>query len=140
MFRWIFAVSIGLILALGLSSCVYFLMLWGGIANTPAIIVLEIVTVICAFLGAIKDVKPPESNAKATMPWNWVPPLVLAAALVFSALWASKYLDALPNGNWDAWSMWNTRAKFLASPTGWRKAVSPALETIHPDYPLMLPA
>ena len=140
MFRWIFAGSIGLILALGLSSCVYFLMLWGGIATTLAVALLEIVVVACAFLGAIKDVKVTESPKGPTVPYDWVLAVVLIAALAFSGLWASKYLDATPNGNWDAWSMWNTRAKFLASPATWRNAVSPALETIHPDYPLLLPA
>src|SRR4051812_43886425 len=103
MFRWIFAGSIGLILALGLSSCVYFLMLWGGISNTAAIAVIEIAVVLCAFLGSVKDTKVAGGGKNATGPWIWVPAAVLAAGLLFTVLWVSKSVDAIPNGNWDAW-------------------------------------
>jgi hypothetical protein len=48
---------------------------------------------------------------------------------------------ALPVGDWDAWAIWNLRAKFLAGPGGnWRYALSPLLSNTHPDYPLLLSA
>lgn len=45
-----------------------------------------------------------------------------------------------PNGNWDAWAIWNLRAKFLASDSGSAaRAWSPALgSTTHPEYPLLV--
>src|SRR6202008_158625 len=50
----------------------------------------------------------------------------------------AKGWDALPQGNWDAWSIWNLRAKFLSMPTlAWR-AYSPLLANTHPEYPLLL--
>jgi hypothetical protein len=51
-----------------------------------------------------------------------------------SAAW-----EANPHGNWDAWSIWNLRAKFLAAGDGlMARAWSPKLNFTHPDYPLLL--
>jgi len=43
-----------------------------------------------------------------------------------------------PHGSWDAWAIWNARARFLfhAFPA-WREAFLPP--AAHPDYPLQLP-
>ncbi len=45
-----------------------------------------------------------------------------------------------PHGDWDAWAIWNLRARFLfrAGPA-WKEAFSPLLTWSHPDYPLLLP-
>jgi hypothetical protein len=45
-----------------------------------------------------------------------------------------------PQGNWDAWAIWNLRAQFLASGPGLAvRAWSPLLGPItHPDYPLLV--
>jgi hypothetical protein len=67
--------------------------------------------------------------------------------------------DRNPQGNWDAWSIWNLRAKFLAAPnvgpndvapndmgsnrasrTPIARAWSPLLTETHPEYPLLLSA
>lgn len=46
-----------------------------------------------------------------------------------------------PHGNWDAWAMWNLRARFLfRGGDHWRDMFSEAFEGRHPDYPLLLPA
>jgi hypothetical protein len=46
-----------------------------------------------------------------------------------------------PHGSWDAWAIWNGRARFLflGLPDLWRQAFSPDLGWSHPDYPLLLP-
>ncbi len=43
-----------------------------------------------------------------------------------------------PHGGWDAWAIWNTKAKFIASDS-WNQLFSPHLAWMHPDYPLLLP-
>lgn len=45
-----------------------------------------------------------------------------------------------PFGNWDAWMMWNMKAKFLASGEQWVQIFSPHFMYCHPDYPLLLPS
>jgi len=52
-----------------------------------------------------------------------------------------EHLRATPHGAWDAWAIWNLRARFLAGPgDAWRAAFDDALAWSHTDYPLLLPA
>lgn len=45
-----------------------------------------------------------------------------------------------PYGNWDAWWMWNLRARFLfEGGPFWERAFSDPLQWSNPDYPLLLP-
>jgi hypothetical protein len=45
-----------------------------------------------------------------------------------------------PHGDWDAWAIWNNRARFIfRSGSNWRDAFSPLINWSHPDYPLLLP-
>jgi hypothetical protein len=70
--------------------------------------------------------------------YGWA--LALAAALALTMTAASFGSIDLPHGDWDAWSIWNLRAKFLADPDSWRNAVSPLAIHSHPDYPLLTSA
>lgn len=46
-----------------------------------------------------------------------------------------------PHGGWDAWGIWNLKARFLfRGASHWQDALSPLLEGSHPDYPWLLPA
>jgi hypothetical protein len=45
-----------------------------------------------------------------------------------------------PHGEWDAWAIWNMRARFLfRAGEFWRDAFSNQLDWSHPDYPLLIP-
>jgi hypothetical protein len=44
---------------------------------------------------------------------------------------------ALKYGGWDAWSIWNFHAKYLASGDQWKNLFNNIID--HPDYPLLLP-
>lgn len=46
---------------------------------------------------------------------------------------------AFPHGGWDAWSIWNARARFLyLGEAEWRTGFCIEAEAGHPDYPLLL--
>jgi hypothetical protein len=61
------------------------------------------------------------------------------AALLAVATFAVKS-TGVPHGDWDAWAIWNLRARFLfRGGDAWHDAFSPALGWSHPDYPLLLP-
>lgn len=67
----------------------------------------------------------------------------LAAMLGAGALCAysafSSLIAANPEGNWDAWAIWNLRARFLAAPDAAAQlAYSARLQGTHPGYPLLL--
>jgi hypothetical protein len=64
--------------------------------------------------------------------------LLLALAMATAAIATSW--DANPQGDWDAWAIWNLRARFLASSGALaQRAWSPVLgASTHAEYPLLL--
>jgi len=65
--------------------------------------------------------------------------MLVALAVTTSAM--ADAWEANPQGNWDAWSIWNLRARFLAAGGALpQRAWSPALSWTHPEYPLLIPA
>jgi len=61
---------------------------------------------------------------------------VLAASLTTTVVLIIK----LPHGDWDAWSIWNLKARYIfRSGADWRNAFSGVLQYSHRDYPLLLP-
>src|SRR5258706_6690485 len=68
-------------------------------------------------------------------PWLMVGVAVtlLIATGAMSAAW-----EANPQGDWDAWAIWNLRAKFLAAGDTPSRAWSAALNSTHPEYPMLV--
>jgi len=66
---------------------------------------------------------------------------VAFAVVAFSALCIFVFYSmAKPHGDWDAWAIWNLRARFLVrAGENWRDAFSHDLSWSHPGYPLLLP-
>jgi hypothetical protein len=72
--------------------------------------------------------------------WMLAGAMVLLLLLDLSVFaWVSA---RTPRGGWDAWAIWNLRARFLyrAGGLAWRDGFTEALAWSHPDYPLLLPA
>jgi hypothetical protein len=88
------------------------------------------------------DVAPPAPPH--AFKWNWVLLLGLGVAGLFVALDFAASSTANPYGDWDATSIWNLRARYLAGgPELWRCAISPEIGghlfgASHPGYPLFL--
>ena len=137
---------------LGVSSEVFFLCLF--LRNSVTHLALLDVPVFCALLivlllsNARRKAMPrrgpsdqPLSQAIVDSPVWWLAPLVFV--LAFSAsLYSFVTLSLrIPSGGWDAWTIWNSRARFLfRAGDQWRDTFSPLLVWSHPDYPLLLPA
>ena len=144
---WLLALSLGAGLGIAIDSSLFFLLLLLGVPGAagalPYAVLLAAAAVFWSF-RALRTGRPvasllaglPESPAFA---WNWALGLAFAVGLllVLGAFFAS--VEANPHGQWDAWSIWNLRAKYLAGPGQTRKyAISPLLSETHPDYPLLL--
>lgn len=74
-------------------------------------------------------------------PWNLMlmAALILALTLVTTAM--SGAWENNPQGNWDAWAIWNLRARFLAAGGSLaHRAWSPLLSSTQPEYPLLTSA
>ena len=137
--QW-FAVCLGAGLGAGISSCLYFL-IWLALGpSTKTFVAAELV--ILGLLGAAcwRRRRAPASAAES--PGHGLLWLPLLGFLVVLAIAAAVFADSSrsnPYGGWDAWTLWNLRAEFLAqNDTSWRYAFSGLLNRTHPDYPLLL--
>ena len=69
----------------------------------------------------------------------WLIGLFALSCLVAVAAFL-EHTVRFPDGGWDAWMIWNLRARFLARSADLRSAFSPDLSFLaHPDYPWLLP-
>ncbi len=67
--------------------------------------------------------------------------LMVLLAVAAAALWGSAIqAERFPNGQWDAWAVWNLRARFLYRAADGRAALLADPPLSHFDYPLLLPA
>ena len=132
-------------LGVGLSSCCYFL---GLLSQIPGAF-LELLLLVGAGVGAFLRRK----NAKCPLCQTPAAPrndrlLTSALAMVFFVLLmldGGAFIGAVsraPNGQWDAWAIWNMRARFLYRDGGavWRDGFTELMNWSHPDYPLLVPA
>jgi hypothetical protein len=145
--RWaafVFDAALGAGIGLGLTSGIFLLLDVAGIATPAAIFGVD--AVLVAFLAwkwfRTQAGDSARVTSQATTPgfrWTWL--LAVTFGIVMVVMWVRlvQMAAALPAGEWDAWTLWNLRAKFLAGPGGtWRYAVSPLLYGTHTDYPLLL--
>lgn len=143
--KWLFEICLGVAAGFALSSAFYFLLLWWGAANRYTVLAVNLAAVAAlAFLlrrraDIQQPVEPPAADATLR--------LLRAAATVAVLLLVAGFVENTaqqPYGDWDAFSIWNLRAKFLAGGSeAWRFALSSELArglagANHPSYPLLL--
>jgi hypothetical protein len=102
---------------------------------------LELVLLVAVAYAQRYRREAPEPYWPAPPAFRWNGVLLAAAGAALALLVAIEVSNvrSAPYGNWDAFAIWNLRAKFLLAPGElWRNAVSPLLERTHPEYPLLL--
>ncbi|MDO8546632.1 MAG: hypothetical protein Q7R68_04655, partial [Nitrospirales bacterium] len=137
-------------LALGLSSCTYFLWLLIGGPSRMGLLIVELATFAVAMgllwraykaRGLVADAalpSRPNSNSRWMLPTLWTCACVALATAVTRFVFLSL---AAPHGEVDALTIWNLRARFLArGDEQWLDSFTSLLATHVPDYPLLLPA
>jgi len=142
----LFDAALGACVGIGLTSIIFLLLDGAGAASRTAIFGIDIALVAVLawqWRGTRFGHEPryASDGAKSGFRWTWL--LTVAFGIALVTVWARlvQTAIALPVGDWDAWALWNLRAKFLAGPDGaWRYALSPLLTNSHPDYPLLLSA
>jgi hypothetical protein len=144
--RWavvLLEAGLGAGLGMGLSSITYFLLLVAGAASRGSILAVHFVA--AAALGALAWKRRNRAEAPSGEPAApagrsaWVLALLVAAVLIPVVLAEARISASNAHGQWDAWAIWNLRAKFLAGEgDAWRYALSPLLNRTHPDYPLLV--
>ncbi|HEY3738195.1 MAG TPA: hypothetical protein VGL53_00050 [Bryobacteraceae bacterium] len=134
---WFLVLGAGAACGMGLTSCLFFLL---HSVPAPVGLILRLMLLAafsydCWRRRGNQPVYQPLPRPPY-LPFLWIA-FALSLLIVTNAM--SKAWDANPQGNWDAWSIWNLRAKFLAAGGGLAsRAWSPMLNFTHPEYPLLL--
>jgi hypothetical protein len=145
LFRFSLAAGLGM----GISSLVYF---WARLAFGPSVIAPLAGEILLAagliVLSRRRAAAPALDAPPLRFAGLWIlAPLVVVCALAAGALFVES-TRAAPHGEWDAWGIWNVRAKFMAENSpAWTRAFRPPATAsarfggaMHPEYPPMLPA
>lgn len=135
---------VALAFGVGAAASVFFALLWAGVKPGTAAWAADAgVLAAGLLLWLLSGGRPAgEQGLKpgAPVPFAWLAATAAAVSLVafFSA--TLIYLRANPQGDWDAWSSWNVRARFLVHEGMWRRAVSPDVGESQPGQPLLWPS
>jgi hypothetical protein len=149
--RWaalLFDAALGAGIGMGLTSIIFLFLDVSGAATPAAIFGIDVILAgVLAwnwFRTRVRNRARSDGAVHATTPgfrWTWLLAIAFGIALLISWTRLVQMAIALPVGGWDAWALWNLRAKYLAGPgDSWRYAVSALLSNTHPDYPLLLSA
>jgi hypothetical protein len=140
-------VVISAALLAGLTSSIYFL--WRTIFNTPNAMYMYMCAESALFmvLGSITAYmgrRRVSIAAPAARPDSYQAPGILiyvfGATLALVTVGLVFYTLNHPHGLWDAWAIWNMKARFFVrGGSGWTEMFSPVMSG-HPDYPLLIPA
>ena len=139
-------VSLAVGLGVGLSSCGYFL--WLFLAGPPGNLYhaseLTVFAAIGLFGSMMRNAAATTANSSELRPaaeprWQRLLLAAFVAALALAMLGAVGVYWRDPLGDWDAWAIWNQRARFFfRAGEQWRQAFAPMFH--HPDYPLLVPS
>lgn len=145
-FRW--SLQNGLVLSagagvgIGIAGSLYFLVL--ALAGTNLVVLISVEGAALLALAGLAFVAKPRETVLEFAPGPATPAyligLLAAAAAIAVISYVVVYLTK-PHGEWDAWSIWNLRARFLfRGGEFWKDAFSNQIPWTHPDYPLLVPA
>jgi hypothetical protein len=141
--RWtlVLHVALGIGLGTGFTGCLYWLLIVSGADTLPAVAGVELVTL--AALGWLvvrqrASLAPDGETATALAFPNWILGLGLAITLALFVIAFAGMTEANPQGGWDAFAIWNLRARFLAHTATWKFAVTPIPVGTHTEYPLLM--
>ena len=140
--RLLAAASMGIGAGIGVCSSLYFLWLaaLGPRAGALAVVEAAILAAVsaAAFLKLRRHGEIEASTARDAAP-GWLTAALIAVAAAGTLIFILQVLRN-PHGGWDAFSIWNLRARFLERGGDfWRDAFSVKIPWTHPDYPLLLP-
>ncbi|MDF2433451.1 MAG: hypothetical protein JWP44_3082 [Mucilaginibacter sp.] len=116
-------------------SFLYYIVLLTGQNFTRLLAMLFIVSIflLCYFRKSIKATFSVNAG-KGSNIGNLLALIAVLTLTLYFVFHGSKY------GGWDAWAMWNLKARYLFYPDYWKNIFVPAMSFSSRDYPLMLPS
>jgi len=142
------SICLGIGLGLGITSCLAFLWLAADGQLTSKYYIAEIG--LAFFLALFAGYRTISLNKAQNDPglWSntgypnlgWLKHIFLILLFFSVASFLLKTLGDSPHGKWDAWAIWNFRARWLfRGGDQWAYAFSNYVMDSHPDYPLLIP-
>lgn len=130
----------------GVFSVIFFVL---KVIGSSAVLLADLL-VLAVLLAAFLRLRPrrqmtnvpltTQERAENAVWFNYLLNGVLTLALISAGYFGSIHTVANPNGDgWDAFAIWNLRARFLFLGSHWRDGFTQLLTWSHPDYPLLLP-
>ncbi len=134
---------LGIGVGFGLASIHFFLWRLVTDPKTYAFIFGEIIILVLALVAYLWKLQPQKNfhlfrikNRVQKPSFQAIIFFIISGIAVFVHL--TGYLKT-PQGEWDAWAIWNQHARFLIQDAElWIRVFSPLQQ--HPDYPMLLPA
>jgi hypothetical protein len=136
--------ALGAGFGIALVSILFFVLLLLHVASSAIMLSVQAVLLVTSagFLSVRRKPKTAEGPELRPRYFWWYG--MLGGALLLGVLFAAAAMadsaQTIRFGTWDAWNIWNLRAKYLAGPGDtWTRAFSPLPTACqHPDYPLLL--
>ncbi|WP_394766537.1 hypothetical protein [uncultured Paludibaculum sp.] len=141
---WILEALLALPVGLAATAALFFTLLWAGVGTQTAVYVADVILAVCGLAGwFVRRNSPADAEEPAERPafqWAWMAALAFGVGMVLFVTGFFAFTNGNPQGNWDAWSVWNLRAKFLTNASTWRLAITPDYGLADPGTPLLWPA
>lgn len=143
--RWLLGASVSAGLLFGLIAAASFTALLVSGSASRASLYVDVALLLggtAATFFIVRATGTIAAEAQGGPGARWVLWTVLVITLACAIVGFVWFTLAAPHGRWDAWAIWNLRARFLFrdGASQWPAAVSPLLASSHPDYPLLLSA
>jgi hypothetical protein len=141
----VFILGLGLGVGLGVTSGIFFFVSMLTPAPRLAAMAVEMGMVAVVAVGLFQRRSAAPAARTPVMGFSWLE-ILLATAFVQGCVAAlvvsSRTYAAEPHGSWDAWAIWNLRARMLIrGGENWPASLhQPELAWSHLDYPLLVPA
>jgi len=132
-------------LVLGTFSSAVFLWEWVVGAPTPLSALILLISIAGLFLKVFFVLQRRIPRLQIASVRHWIFRLLPAACMVIGLGYAGiavvRQAGTKPNGEWDAFAVWNLQARFLyrGSEGAWRGIFDPSLSQSNGGYPLLLP-
>lgn len=146
-FQILFRFGLGAGLGFGITSTLFFA--WMAFVPWPFstyfIVESALATLLAISLMAKLHLSSPAPNPAISSPAPKgssiaILRLIFITLAVLAGLWFAGDSYRHPHGDWDAWAIWNLRARFLfRTGADWQALYETLLDWTHPDYPLLLP-
>lgn len=131
---------------LGISSCIFFL--WSvafypssaGFATAEATLLIGLTVIFSYVTRTRRDSADPPLRPISNPRTHWTLSTCFYISLIAAVIALTLSSIKNPHGGWDAWVIWNMRARFIfRGGDRWTDAFSSLLYWSHPDYPLLVP-